>query len=94
MQATHWSRVAEAILVVIRPAQPAAEEPEQLLARIGQRAAVGGAQFGVAGLQVHQIVEPVHQGLDPGLAANPFIGRLRGGVLGFIWHGERRLVAE
>jgi hypothetical protein len=59
MQASHWSRsgcrwkrhvpraqtrVAKALGVMLRPAQPAAQEPEQLLAGIGQVVAVHRAQ--------------------------------------------------
>jgi hypothetical protein len=60
MQASHWSRsdadleghvahaqarVAEAVGVVLRAAEPAAEEPEQVLPRALQLGAVGGAQL-------------------------------------------------
>ena len=38
-----------------------------------------GAQFGVGGLQVHQVVEPFDQGAHGGLAAQQFEGRDGGG---------------
>ena len=42
-------RMAEAVGVVLRPAQPAAQEPEQVLARALQFGAMGGAQLRVLG---------------------------------------------
>ena len=78
------ARVAEAALVMVGPAQPTAEEPKQLVARVIQRSAVTGTQLGVAGLQVHEIVETVHQLADARLAADPLerCGRRGGGRRG------------
>ena len=75
------ARVAEAFDVVIGPAEPAAQEPEQLLPRVIQRAAVGGAHGGVLRLQVHQVVEALDQRTHRRLAADPV--ERRGGV-GFL----------
>jgi len=65
------SRVAEALGVMRRPAEPAAQKPEQLVARIGQSAAVHHAQFAVAGFDVHQVVETIDQRTHRRFTANP-----------------------
>ncbi|MNL67515.1 hypothetical protein D3C87_1921090 [compost metagenome] len=48
---------------------------------LGQLAAVGGAQFGVAGLQVHQVIKPLDQRTHAAFAADPFEGDDGGGGL-------------
>jgi|GEM_PF-5901485 len=69
--------VAKALGVVRWPAQPAAQKPKQLVARIGHRAAVYRAQFAVAWLEVHQVVEAVDQRAHRRFVADPV--KQRGG---------------
>lgn len=77
MQASHWARSAAPIAngmwrmrsrgwpkrstKCCGAAEPAAQIPEQMLARALQIRAVGGAQFAVAGLEVHHVVEALDQ---------------------------------
>ena len=75
------ARMSKSALVVIGAAQPAAQKPKELLPGIGQLIAVGGTQLGVAGLQVHQVVEAVHHAADHGFAPYPF---KRGFGVGFL----------
>jgi hypothetical protein len=72
--------VAEALDVVLRAAEPAAQEPEQLVARVGEIGGVQRADRGVRRFAVHQLVEAVDQRADAILAADEF-ERCRGGVL-------------
>jgi hypothetical protein len=69
-----------------RPAQPATQEPKQLLARIVQGAAVGCTQLCVAGLNVHQVVKTLGQGFDTVLSTDPFERGLQRGLV-FDGHG-------
>lgn len=91
------ARVAELVGVIRRAAQPAAQEPEEFLPGAVQLGAVGGAQFGVGGLQVHQVVEAVGQGVHAGLTPNPFKRGHGVGALGFVVHsqiGRQRLMGK
>ena len=83
------ARVAKALLVVVGAAQPAAQEPEQFLACVVQRAAVCGAQFGVLGFELHQVVKALDQRAHRRFAAEVL---KRGGVhgQGFFVHGRTR----
>jgi len=55
---------------MIRAAQPAAQEPEQLVARTIQALRMQRAQHGKLGLQVHQVVEAVNEFAHTRFAAN------------------------
>ena len=77
--------VAEAVGVVLRPAQPAAQEPEQALARIVERGSMHGAQVYVGRFEFHQVVEAIDQRFHLGFAADPLEGRI-GGRLFFCLH--------
>ena len=81
------ARVAKALLVVVGAAQPAAQKPEQFLARIVQRVAVRGAQFCVSGFEFHQVVKALDQRAHLRLAADVFE---RGGGV----HGHRFCVVH
>ena len=86
MQASHWSRsampiaigqvartqarVAEALLVQVGPAEPAAQEPVQLVARAVERSGCRLPDAGIGWFEVHQIVEAVDQRPNAGLAAD------------------------
>ena len=54
-------RVAEALGVVLRATEPAAQKPEELVARTVERPGVQRANFAVGGVEVHQVVETVDQ---------------------------------
>src|SRR5690606_6087397 len=62
------SRMAEALDVEIRAAQPAAEEPVQLVARSVQPRGMQRAHAGEARIPVHEVVEVIHQRAHAGLA--------------------------
>ena len=55
------ARVPKPLDIVLWPAEPAAQEPEQTLARVGQVIAMHGPQGGIGRLQIHQIVEALNQ---------------------------------
>ena len=84
------SWMPKALGVMLWPAHPAAQKPEQALPGVVERAAVGGAQGGVAGLKVHQVIKALDQRLDVGFAAYPGEGGVeRGGAGGLFFdlHG-------
>ena len=70
-------RMAEALDEILRPAEPTAQEPEQLVARAVQARRMQGTQLAVGRLQIHQVVEAVHELAHAGLAADPFEGGSR-----------------
>ena len=63
--------MAKALGVVLGPAEPTAQKPEQLLAGIVQCAAMACSQFGESWLQLHQVVKAFDQGFHPGFSAQP-----------------------
>ena len=65
-------RVAKALHKMLRAAQPATQEPEQLVACGGQVRRVHTTQDGVGGLQLHQVIEPLYQRANARLTADEF----------------------
>ena len=74
----------------MRPAQPAAQEPEQALTRPVELPGMTGAQVEVIKRQIHPVVKKLDQRFDIGFAAYPF----KGGVeLWFFLDLHRQLIA-
>jgi hypothetical protein len=98
MQASHWSRsrmpmengmcrarrrgVAKALGVVLGPPSQPHRNQNSFCRASASVTAVGGAQLGVAGLQVHQVVKALDQRLDTVFTTNPF---KRGGGAGWLF---------
>src|SRR5690606_5480676 len=76
------ARVAKTVFVVGGATQPAAKEPEQLLARRVERVAMRGAQLGIGRLDVHEVVKALDQRAHTLLAPDPLEG---GAVPGFLF---------
>src|SRR5512139_1816007 len=66
-------RVAEAVDVFLRPAGPAGEEPEELVARFGEVGRVQLADVVVVRVLVHQVVKTVDDLADDLAAAEAFV---------------------
>ena len=68
--------VAEALDIQVRPTQPAAEKPVELVARLRQVIAVHMAQVRILRFQIHQVVEAVDERAHAPSAAEACIRRL------------------